>query len=232
MELDESIKRKISVFEQLGEQLRMSQIEIMSKKLSVSKEELLCEIRKYEKDKKYGKQKDKMKFFHSTDFSSANKIIRDQELLSAKEREKRGEIISNARANTRAHGVQFTHDYYNSDGNLTSSGYKEGHGASGSDITFVFGEDLYNDPLLDTFEQYPSIDYVSLDKCLAIICSDDNEKEFIVELLKIQGIMNIIVFTQNEFDVTITASELKNKSELNKMFNSKSDNENNANMTK
>ena len=44
--------------------------------------------------------------------------------------------------------------------------------------------------------------------------------------------MNIIVFTQNEFDTTIPASELKNKSELNKMFNSKSDNENNANMTK
>lgn len=232
MELDESLEKQVSVLEQVGESMRMNQIEYIAKRLGVDKEELLVEMRKIEKERKYGKQKDKMKFFHLTSFSSAKQIIQDRELLSAKEREKRGNTINNARPNSRYHGVQFTTDFYDSEGVLTSSGLGKGRGASGQNVTFVFGEDLYDDPLLDTFEQYPSIDYVSLDKCLAIICSDDNEKEFIIELLKIQGIMNIIVYTQNEFDVTMTASELKNKSELNKIFNSKSDNENNANMTK
>lgn len=217
MELDESLEKQVSVLEQVGESMRMNQIEYIAKRLGVDKEELLVEMRKIEKERKYGKQKDKMKFFHSTSFSSAKQIIQDRELLSAKEREKRGNTINNARPNSRYHGVQFTTDFYDSEGVLTSSGLGKGRGASGQNVTFVFGEDLYDDPLLDTFEQFPSIDYVSLDKCLAIICDSEIDKKNIVEFLKIQCIIDILVFTKDEFDIAITSSNLKKKIEMNKV---------------
>ena len=232
MELDESIKRRVSVLEQFGEHARMGQIEAMANKKGVDKDELLIELRKYEKNKKYGKQKDKMKFFHSTSLSSAKQIIQDRELLSTREREKRGDTINNVRPNSRHHGVQFTTDFYNDEGKLTSSGYSRGGGASGQDITFVFGEDLYYDPLLDTFEQYPSIDYVSLDKCLAIICNNENDKKSIVDFFEIQGIMNIIVFIKDEFDINITSRDLKKKIEMNKTLDLKDDNDNDMNMAR
>lgn len=232
MELSESIKRRIPVLEQFGELARIKQIEFMAEKTGVDKEELLMELRKLEKNKKYGKQKDKMKFFHSTSFYSAKKIIEDRTLLSTREREKRGDIIDNVRPNSRHHGVQFTTDFYNDEGKLTYSGLGKGGGASSKDITFVFGQDLYDDPLLDTFEQYPSIDYVSLDKCLAIICNNKGDKELIVEFLKIQCIINIIVFSKDEFDINITASELKKKTEMNKMNDFQDGNDDGMNMTK
>lgn len=218
--IEELVKKYTSRFEILysGNEMMMDkELERISKANNVDKEKLQKEMRKKMKEQKYGKGRGMTKYYHSSSLETATKIIEDGALISAKEMEKQGQVLDNANANTRIHGVQFTNDNYTEDGNLTSTGYKQGRGAVGSDITFVFGDELYDDPLFDAFGMYPSIDYISLDKCLAIICTDSNTKSIIKELLDKKG-LKIQLYTTEEFDINMHSSELKKKVELDKMY--------------
>lgn len=220
--IEELVNKYTGIFETMySDEISMDKaIERVSKSNGVDKEELKKAMRKSIKERKYASQKEKAKFYHSTSISSATKIIEDKALISFKEREKRNKEVNNAGANSKAHGVQFTCDYYTKEGQLYSSGYKQGKGAQGMETTFVFGEELYKDDLFDAFGMYPSIDYISLDKCLAIICIDNEIKKVIIELLNKNNLSNILVFTEEEFDVKIPSTELKRKKELNEILDS------------
>jgi hypothetical protein len=221
--IEELVKKYTSTFETVyggNEVLVDKAIERLAKSNNVDKDELQKAMRKSIKERKYGKQKGKIKFYHSTSLSSAEKIILDKALMSYKERKKRNEEINNSGANTKDHGVQFTNDEYNFTGEFYSTGYAQGRGAKGMNITFVFGDELLEDPLFDAFDMYPSIDYISLDKCLAIICTDVEEKKVIIDLLNKNNLSNILVYTKDEFDVKIPSTELKRQKELNEILDS------------
>lgn len=223
--IEELAKKYTSRFEVLysGNEMMMDkELEKISKTNNVDKEELQREMRKKIKEQKYSKARGMTKYYHSSSLETAVRIIEDGALISAKEREKRGQVLDNVNANTRIHGVQFTNDNYTQDGKLISTGYKQGRGAVGSDITFVFGDELYNDSLFDAFGMYPSIDYISLDKCLAIICTDSNIKSIIKELLDKKD-LKIQLYTKEEFDVSIYSSDLKKNAELNEMYSTENE---------
>ncbi len=170
--------------------------------------DLLAAVREKNKELRFGEVKDKVKFYHSTSLANLPRILESGELLSRDEREKRGEDVSKLQWSS-SQSVQFTHDLFDRDGNLTKSGLGEGYGASGSEVTFVFGGALLDEPSFDATPYYPIAGEVNLsEKCLGVIAKDQAKADAVRDLLDRQH-LDLPVYTAEEYDPQASPHDLE-----------------------
>lgn len=180
-----------------------------AKKNSLPADDLLSEVRAFNKEAIFGKDRENFKFYHSTSLDSLSKILDTGELLSRPERAARGEDLSQLPASSSEY-VQFTFDRLGEDGELVGkSGLSDSTGAVGSEISFVFGDELIDEDSFDAAQFYPTVNKVSLaDKCLGIIVNNTANTEKVTAMLKAKG-LEIPIYTADAFDPKTPAKDLR-----------------------
>ena len=170
--------------------------------------ELLARVRAFNKEWRFGQNRNKIRFYHATSMEALTRILNDGELLSRKERAARGEDLS-ALPWSSSENLQFTHDSFGPRGELRESGLGMGSGAAGSDLSFVFGGDLMDEPSFDATTIYPSVERVNLaEKCLGIIVRDVDNVEKVIGLLKERNI-ELPVYSARKYDARVSTQKLQ-----------------------
>ena len=171
-------------------------------------EDLLATVRQENKDFRFGGDlRSKTKFYHSTSMESLGAILASGQLLSRSERAKRGEDLSNIPGSS-SEKVQFTHDSFNQEGELTESGFGSTVGAIGSEVSFVFGGDLIDEDSFDAAAYYPNVDKVDIaQKCLAIVVKKPEQLEQVKKMVEAQQI-NVPVYLASEYDPKSSPKDL------------------------
>lgn len=180
----------------------------VARKEAIPYEELLSGVREAIKESRFGKNKDRVKFYHSTSMDNLSDILSSGgELLSRSKRREQGEDISGLPWSS-SENIQFSCDSFDEKGELIQSGYGAGRGASGGEISFVFGKDLIDEETFDAASSYPTVEAVGLsEKCLGIIVKDSSKVETVRDLLKRYN-MKIPVYAADSYDPKSTSREL------------------------
>ena len=104
--------------------------------------------------------------------------------------------------------MQFTHDSFNQEGELTESGFGSTVGAIGSEVSFVFGGDLIDEDSFDAAAYYPNVDKVDIaQKCLAIVVKKPEQLEQVKKMVEAQQI-NVPVYLASEYDPKSSPKDL------------------------
>lgn len=214
VELDIKNKEELNkIYQSLSNFSTESQYYDYVKKLSVQNNidyrYLLQKIRQMSIEKNYSGQKDLVKHFHATSFESFEEIIKTGELLSRSERKKRGISVENLLGSS-SDNVQFSRDYFNDKGDLIKSGLGNGKGATGTEVVFVFGNQIYNEETFDATFHYPTVEKLNIkNACIAVIGANDDIVSKIRDLLKQYDCDEISVFSSNTWNNEISLSQLE-----------------------
>ena len=174
----------------------------------VRSSELSRAVRAFNKEWRFGKNKDKIRFYHATSMQALKEILRSGELLSRRVRAVRGEDLTSLPWSS-SENLQFTYDSFGPRGELRESGLGVGSGAAGSDLSFVFGGDLMDEPSFDATTVYPSVEKVSLvGKCLGVLVRDEANVDKVEALLRDNNI-DLPVYSARKYDVRTSAEELQ-----------------------
>ncbi len=183
-------------------------IRSQAKKEGVPADEMLAEVRAINKERRFGKNKDNIKFYHSTSIDRLSSILESGQLLSRKEREARGEDVSKLPWSS-SENIQFSCDDFDENGEMIRPGLDEGRGAFGSEVSFVFGGDLMDEKSFEPAPPYPTVEKVDIsEKCLGIIVKNAENVKAVESMLKEKGI-DIPVYTADEYDVKMPAKGLR-----------------------
>lgn len=176
---------------------------------NIDYEYLLQKIRQMSIEKNYSGQKDLVKHFHATSFESFETIIKTGELLSRSERKKRGISVENLFGSS-SDKVQFSRDYFSTNGDLIRSGLGDGKGATGTEVVFVFGNEIYNEETFDATFHYPTVEKLNIkNACIAVIGSNDDIVNKIRDVLKKYDCDEISVFSSKTWNNQITSFQLE-----------------------
>jgi phosphoribosyl-ATP pyrophosphohydrolase len=182
--------KKRQLYQVLQNAKMMSELQFYSyaghyaKQYNMPKDDFLKEMREYAKEQLICP--DKMRHYHRTSLEKFESIMNTGKLMCRKELAKQG-IDTSKLLGSSSNYVQFTHDYFNKDGELVRPGYlrEEGVGAAGNDVVFVFGQKLFEEPGYDCFGLYPTVETASIkDCCIAILARDEKVLEKVQETLK------------------------------------------------
>lgn len=183
-------------------------IRSQAKKEGIPADEMLAKVRAINKERRFGKNKDYIKFYHSTSIGGLSSILKSGQLLSRKEREARGEDVSKLPWSS-SENIQFSCDDFDENGEMIRPGLGEGRGALGSEVSFVFGGDLMDEKSFESAPYYPTVEKVDIsEKCLGIIVKNAENVEVVESMLKEKGI-DIPVYTTDDYDVKTPAKGLR-----------------------
>lgn len=195
---------------QASEMRYYNYIKRVANEYNLSYEQLLLNIRQLSIDNNYRYSKENTKHYHATSLEGFETIINCGKLLSRKERKKLGISTDNLGFSS-SENVQFSRDYFDSNGKLIKSGYASGRGATGTDITFVFGNGIFNEPSFDASFHYPTVESLDIkESCVAIIVKDEITLKKVSELLKRYELDEISIFLNKDWDINISLEKLEN----------------------
>ena len=168
--------------------------------------ELAKAVRTFNKEWRFGQNRDKIRFYHATSMKSLGAILKCGELLSRRERSVRGEDLT-ALPWSSSENLQFTYDSFGPRGELRESGLGMGSGAAGSDLSFMFDGSLMDEPSFDATTIYPSVEKVNIaDRCLGILVRDDVNIDRVTEMLKENNI-DIPVYSSRKYDIRVATKQ-------------------------
>ena len=166
--------------------------------------ELSRAVRAFNKEWRFGQNRDKIRFYHATSMNSLGAILKCGELLSRRVRSVRGEDLT-ALPWSSSENLQFTYDSFGPRGELRESGLGMGSGAAGSDLSFMFDGSLMDEPSFDATTIYPSVEKVNIsERCLGILVRDDANIDKVMAMLNENGI-DIPVYSSRKYDVRVGA---------------------------
>ena len=172
--------------------------------------ELAKAVRAFNKEWRFGQNRDKIRFYHATSMKSLGAILKCGELLSRRERSVRGEDLT-ALPWSSSENLQFTYDSFGPRGELRESGLGMGSGAAGSDLSFMFDGSLMDEPSFDATTIYPSVEKVNIaERCLGILVRDDANIDKVMTMLKESNIV-IPVYSSRKYDIRVAAEQPQEK---------------------